>query len=94
MLGLTSEVSGLSDRSVILAEWLIQENSGPISLTELCLPDELDASRVDAVDVDAFADDERVRVLREDVRGGGTAIDAGLGQPPCHVLVVKRAAAG
>ena len=98
MFRLASEVAGLAHGSVILAQRLVEKHSGPIAGSELRLTDELNSSGFDSVHIHAFADDEGVRVLGEDVGGGCSAVDAGLRQPPCdhggHVVVVERAAAG
>lgn len=98
MFRFASEVAGLSHSTVVLAQRFVKEDTGPIARSKLGLTNELNASRLDSVHIDAFADDEGVRVLRQDVGGGCSTVDAGLGQPPCdhggHVVVVERAAAG
>jgi len=94
---LASEVSNFRDRTVILSERVIQKDSGPIPVTELGFSDELNPSGLDSVDVDSLPNDERVGVLGQDVGRGRSAVDTGLGQPPCdhggHVVVVERTAA-
>ena len=97
VLGLASEVAGLSDAAVVLAQGLIQKHSSPVAGAELGLTDVLDPAGLDPVDVDSLTDDEGIGVLRQNVGSRGPAVDSGLGQPPRdhrgHVVVVKRAAA-
>jgi hypothetical protein len=54
----TSEVSDLAHGAVVLAERLVQEYPCPISMSELCLADELNSARLDSVHVNTFPDDE------------------------------------
>ena len=67
MFWFAGEVMDLADGAVVLTQGLVQEHSGPVSMPELCLTDELNSSGLDSIHIDPFTNDERVCVLCEDV---------------------------
>ena len=52
------EVENSSHRPVVFTDWLVQEDSGPLSLPELCVTDELNAAGLDPVHKDSLANNE------------------------------------
>ena len=64
MSGLAGEVSGGHDAPVILPNRFVQEDSCPLSLSKLCVTDELNTTRLDPVNKDSLANNEGVGVWR------------------------------
>lgn len=67
MPGLAGEVSCGHDASVILTDRFVQEDSGPLSLTKLCVTDKLNTTRFDPVNKDPLSNNEGVGILEDNV---------------------------
>ena len=66
LLWLALEITNATNRAIVFARKIVQDDTGPLSWSKFGLTDELDHPRFDTVDVDALADDETVRVGRQD----------------------------
>lgn len=69
LLWLTLEITNAANRAIILARKIIQHDACPLARSELCLANELNLSRFDAVDVNVLTDDETVCVSRQNQVG-------------------------
>lgn len=65
-LGLTLEVPNAAHGSVVLAREVVQHDPSPLARRELGLADVLDGARFHAIHENPLADDEAVRISRQD----------------------------